>query len=145
MGVRVKSRSNTTGWLDGSKLLTGSPFGSIPFLTASLLGLGCVVLDLYLIYRHWTILNPNTFLMLVLVIGVQLVGLWWRVLRYYAKIRSLFSEGASTNVETGEAPVNTALRLSAGGITDILFWSYLLNLALLLLLSNLLFHLDGLR
>jgi hypothetical protein len=102
-----------------------------------------VSLDIYLIYRHWVALTPNAVLMLSMVIGIQLIGLWWRAFRHCASIERFLLEVRKDLVRT--PALDAVLQASVRGTTDILIWSYLTNLATLLYLSGLLSRLDGMK
>jgi hypothetical protein len=140
---RLKIPNYANNSIGGRNLEVRSPFSSIHFLIASVTCLVCVLLDIYLIFRHWIALTPNAVLMLSMVIGIQLIGLWWRAFRHCVSIERLLLETGKDVVRT--PALDAVLRASVRGTTDILIWSYLTNLATLLYLSGLLSRLDGMK
>ena len=131
-------------FLDGRRFMTDSPFRSGYFVVASVAGLGAVLTDAYLIVRHWQTLNEGVVITLGIVIGVQLIYQWWRTLRYYSQIRKLDATKAEGEAKEG-TPLDGALRLATGGLTDILFYCYGMTLVALILIGVLLTHLDRVR
>jgi hypothetical protein len=124
-------------------MLTTSPFRSGMFLNASVLALLCTALDAYLLFRHWRALNAYIVGLLIVPIALQLVGQWWRGFRYYARMRQWRSD-MSGNDQTVEDSAESTLDI-ARSISDLLFWSFMTNLFLLLYVGVILMHLDGLR
>jgi hypothetical protein len=96
---------------DGRSLLIGSPFRSAYFLIASAAGAGCIVVDVYLLYRHRQVLTTYAVLILSILIGLQSMYQWWRALRYYGKIRELYSRATDEGVKEGFY-LDTALRIA---------------------------------
>jgi len=76
-------------------------------------------------------------------IGAQLVYQWWRVLRYRAKVREIYSKSSNEDVKEGSA-FDLATRISARGMIDLLFFSYGVTVFALVLIGALLSRLDGL-
>jgi len=135
--------SEIGNFLDGRGFLMGSPFRSVYFLITSVVGVGCIVVDVYLLYRYRQTLTISAALMLSTLIGLQLIYQWWRVLRYRAKILEAYSKGSEEEVKGG-SPLDVALRVAAGGMIDLLFFSYGITLVALILVGFLLSRLDGL-
>jgi hypothetical protein len=140
----MKGMRDTGNFADGRGLLRSSPFRSWQFVNASIAGLGCVVLNVYLLYRHRHGLTTNNIVVVLLPVCILLVGQWTRTLRYCSRIRELYSIASDNDIETG-SPMDIALRVAAGGITEVLFWLYLTNLYTLIYVAVLLSRLDGLR
>ena len=136
--------SNVGNFPAGRGLLMGSPFRSVNFLIASVVAAGAVVVDVYLLYRHWQTLTAYTVMILSALIGVQLIYQWWRVLRCYGRIQELYSKASDEGVNEG-ANLDAAVRVATGGMTDVLFFSYGIALSALILVGVLLTRLDGLR
>jgi len=136
--------SDIGNFLDGRSLPAASPFRSVSFLTASVLGLGSVIIDVYLIYRHWQTAPAYVAPVLGIPIGVQLIYQWWRVLRYRTKIREIYSKGSDGYVKGG-SPLDTAAQVGARGMIDLLFFSYGITVVALILIGFLLSRLDGLK
>ena len=136
--------SDIGNFLDGRSFAAGSPFRSLSFLVTSIVGLGSVVVDVYLIYRHWHTAPAYVAPILGIPIGIQLIYQWWRVLRYRAKIREIYSKGSDEEVKEG-SPLDVAARVSARGMIDLLFFSYGITVFALILIGVLLSRLDGLQ
>jgi hypothetical protein len=105
--------------------------------------LGAILVDAYIIYRHWRTAGVYAALILSTLIGVQLIYQWLRVLRYYAKLRDLYS-GSDEEIRAG-SPLGVALRIAAGGMINLLFFSFGTILLALILIGVLLTRLDGMR
>ena len=127
---------------DGQKLLTGSPLQSGYFLSMSMLGLAALLWDVYLICQYWHSLNMYFIWALIGFIGIQLIYLWLRVVRYFAKLRSLYIPGFYEETKGGSS-LDIALRIATGALNEILFYSYGLILCTLILVGVLLGHLYG--
>jgi len=131
-------------FVDGRSFIAGSPFRSAHFLAASIVGLASVVTDAYLVYRHWRTAPIGVLLILGILIGVQSLYQWWRILRYRRKIRALCSNGAGEDaVEATSIPESA--RVAAGGMIEVLFFSYGITFVASILIAFLLMRLDGLR
>lgn len=130
--------------LDGGVFLANSPFRSAYFLVISIVGCGIVAVNTYIICRHWNTLPLSVIVVLGVFISVHTVYQWWRALRYYSKIRALYGEVNSQEVKS-MAPHEAALRIAAGGIADILFYSFGMTLITLGIIASTLTHLDGIR
>jgi len=131
-------------FVDGRCFLTGSPFRSMHFVVASTLGLVAFVVDVCVIYRHRETLNIYVAVVLGILIGVQIIYQWWRALRYYSKIRKLYAMRSEEEARAG-TPLDIALRIAAGGITDILFYCYGMTLVALILIGVLLTRLEAVK
>ena len=129
-------------YLDGRSFLTSHPSRSGYFLVASLLGLSALITDGYLIYQQWSVPNMMGMCGLEGLIGIQIVYQWWRTLRYYAMIRRLYSMKSQKEGEEG-TPLDAALRISAGGLTDFLFYSYAMIIVALAVIELILKHIEA--
>jgi hypothetical protein len=127
------------GRLDGRCFLTDSPFHSAYFVIATAVGLGAVGLDLYLLVHRWQAMNRHFAMILGALIGLQLIYQWWRTLRYYSQVRQLYSMRPEGEAKEG-TPLDLALRISAGGLTDLLYYFYGTILLALVLIEGLLTH-----
>ncbi len=136
--------SDISNFLGGRNVPARSPFRSASFLLASIVGLGSVVIDAYLIYRHWHTAPAYVAAILSTPIGAQLVYQWFRVLRDRAKLRELYSKGSVEEAEGG-SPLDVAARVAARGMIDLLFFSYGIAIFALILIGALLSRLDGLK
>ena len=136
--------SDIGNFMDGRNLLTGSPFRSVYFLIASVAGTACIVVDVYLLYRHRQTLTIYAVLILSTLIGLQSIYQWWRTLRFCSKMRELYSKASEEGMKEG-AHLDVALRVAAGGMIDLLFFSYGITFIALILIGFLLSRLDGLR
>ncbi len=132
------------GLLDGRMFLTNSPFRSWHFLGTSVVGLGILVMDTYILCRHWHTLSLGVIVVLGVFIGVHTIYQWWRALLYYSKIRQLHNMEISQE-NNDISPQETVLRIAAGGITDILFYSFGMTFIALIIIASTLSHLDGIR
>jgi hypothetical protein len=131
-------------FLDGRCFLRNGPLQSGYFLVASLVGLVAFVADGYLIYRQWSVPHMMGMCGLAGLIGIQIVYQWWRALRYYAMIRKLYSLRTQTEAQDG-TPLDAALRIATGGLTDILFYSYGMLIVSLAIIGLILRHLEPVR
>ena len=123
-------------FIDGRGLLTRSPFRSGYFVVASLMAVGCLLASAYIICRYWRAMGVYNAFVLGSLISVEQIYQWWRALRYYAKLRELYS-GSDVEMREG-SPLGIALRVAAGGIVDLLFYSYGTILFILILIGVLL-------
>src|SRR6266849_6453545 len=114
--------SDIGNFIDGRGLLTRSPFRSGYFVVASLMALGGLLANAYMICRYWRAMGVYGAFVLGSLVGVEQIYQWWRALRYYAKLRELYS-GSDIEMREG-SPLGIALRVAAGGIVDLLFFSY---------------------
>lgn len=135
--------SDTGNFTDGRGLLTRSPFRSGLFIVTSSVALGSILVDAYIIYRHWRTAGVYAALILSTLIGLQLIYQWLRALRYYAKLRDLYA-GSDEEIRAG-SPLGIALRIAAGGMVNLLFFSFGTILLALILIGVLLTRLDGMR
>lgn len=135
--------SDTGNFTDGRGLLTKSPFRSGQFIVTSLVALGSILVDAYIVYRHWRSAGVYAALILSALIGVPLIYQWLRALRYYAKLRDLYSR--SDDETRASSPLGMALRVAAGGMINLLFFSFSITLLALILIGVLLTRLDGMR
>jgi len=119
-----------------------SPFRSVSFLVASIIGLGSVLIDLYLICRHWDRAPTYVVVILSTPIGAQLLYQWVRVVGYRAKVREIFSKSSNEDLREG-SPLDVATRISARGMLDLLFFNYGIAFFALMLIGALLWRLDG--
>lgn len=121
-----------------------SPFRSASFWAASAVGLGCVVIDIYLVYRHWHSAPVYVAFILSTPIGAQLIYQWFRVLRDCARLRELRSK-SSVEENKDWSFLDAAERASFKGMIDQLFYFYGIAIFALILIGLLLSRLDGLR
>jgi hypothetical protein len=121
-----------------------SPLRSASFLITSSIGLASVVIDAYLVYRHWYTAPAYVAAILSTPIGAQLIYQWLRVLRDHAKLRELYSKGSVEERKYGSL-LDVAARASARGMIDLLFFSYGIAIFALILIGLLLSRLDGLK
>lgn len=110
--------SDVSRLVDGDK---NSPFRSISFVVASVVGLGSVVFDIYLIYRHWHTAPTYVLVILSTPIGAQLIYQWLRVVRDCAKLQQLRSKGVVEETRDGSSGVDVAAEVAVRGMVDLLF------------------------
>jgi hypothetical protein len=133
--------SNTFPYIDGRRFLTQSPLRSTWFLIPTALGVAALIIDAALLVRYQHLLNVNASIALGALVGAQLIYQWWRTLRYYRKIRELYTTKAGDEAEDG-SPLDLALRIAAGGLSDVLFYSYGMALIMLIVTGVLLAHMN---
>jgi hypothetical protein len=121
-----------------------SPFRSVSFLVVSIIGLGSLVIDVYLVCRHWQTAPAYVAVILSTPIGAQLLYQWFRVLRHRAKLRELYLKGSVEETKDWSL-LDVAARISARGMLDLLFFSYGIAIFAMILIGLLLSRLDGLR
>jgi hypothetical protein len=108
------------GPIDGPKFFLESPFRSGYFLAATAVSLVGVFTALFILYAEWQRLS--TFQAAVIwTVGYGLSVTWWRAYRYTKRGRGLYLDGSITEVEPG-SPLEIALGIAAGAITEILFF-----------------------
>jgi hypothetical protein len=129
-------------YMDGRRFLRDSPFRSWQFRSASMVGFVAVCADVYLIVRYWQRLSINAAECLVVLIGIQVVYQWWRTIRYYRKLRELYSLKPGAEAPAG-SPVDLALRITAGALTEALFYFNGTALAALIFIGVLMSRLFG--
>jgi hypothetical protein len=117
------------GPIDGRKFFSRSPFCSVSFVLASAACLTGVLSDVFILYQYWRKLSTFAAAVVFLV-GWGLVNTWWRALRYIGRARNLYLEGSIGDVERG-SPLDIALGIAAGAITDILAFGSMSTMLLL--------------
>jgi hypothetical protein len=140
----VSPLDDIRSFLDGRRFLKDSPFRSGYFWVVSAMGLAAILVDAYILYRHWQSLNVFVAILLGVPIGAQLIYQWLRTLRYYSRVRELYLRKSDEEAQDG-SPLDSALRIAAGGLTDLLFYCYGMTLVALILVGALLTRLDGVR
>jgi hypothetical protein len=121
----------------GRRSSAASPFRSLSFVVASILGLCAVMIDVYLICRYWHTAPAQVAPMLALPIGLQLIYQWWRALRCRRKIQELYSKASDDG-----SPLDVAVRVAAEGMIDVLSFSYGITFFALMLIGLLLSRLE---
>lgn len=140
--VLVNPMTNFRGLIDDRRLLTRSPLHSIHFSITTAIGFAAVTVDAYVLHRHWDTVGAGIVIGLGILIGLQIIYQWLRALRYYSKLRELYSMKSAEETRSGST-VDMALRIAAGGLTDILFYCYGMTLLALVIIGVLLTRLDG--
>jgi len=123
--------NNAGGLLLLQKPLLRSPY----FLISSTLGVLCLAFNIYLAHAHWRALWDTGIVRYSVPVGLQLVYLWWRALRYYARIESLCAEYPVENAGQAEFR-RTLLATVSGALSDLLFWSFAIAFMMLLYLNH---------
>jgi len=126
-------------FINGRCLLTRSPFRSGHFVFVSAMAVASIALVAYILCRYWHELNAFVAIVLAFPIGSQLLYQWLRALRYYSKIRELYSKRPAEDVLKGNSD-EEALSIAVGGITDVLFYCYGMILCSLAIIAALLAH-----
>jgi hypothetical protein len=126
--------NSTSPFIDGRRFLAESPFRSAYFLVATALGLSTVVLAIAILYRNRNSAHEQSLVLVVGLAFIQLIYQWWRILRYYSRIRSLYAERPENEAREG-SPLDLALRTATGGLIDLLFYCYGIALLLLALIA----------
>ena len=140
----VSGLGELRNFLDGRKFLSTTPFRSGYFMVISVSGLLALVANSYVAYRLWLTISTQAGLLLGILVGIQIVYQWWRALRYYNVIRRLYSMRTGSDAAEG-SPLDAALRIAIGGLTDILFYSYGTLLVTPIVIGALLRHLERVR
>jgi len=128
-------------FIDGRCFLTGSPFRSAWFWVITALGIGALVTDVVLLIQYHHLLDSNASVALGALVGIQLLYQLWRTLRYYARIRTLYSMKSADEAKEG-SPLDLAIRIATGGLTDLLFYCFGITLVMLVVAGVLLMHLN---
>jgi hypothetical protein len=105
------------------------------------LGFGALVTDIVLLVRYHYLLDAIASVALGVLVGVQLLYQWWRTLRYCARIRTLYSMKSADEAKEG-SPLDLAIRIATGGLTDLLFYCYGITLVMLVVVGVLLMRLN---
>jgi hypothetical protein len=140
----VNGLGELRNFLDGRKFLSARPFRSGYFVVISITGLLAFVANSYVAYKLWLTISQHAGLLLGILVGLQIVYQWWRALRYYDVIRRLYSMRLKEEAIDG-SPLDAALRIALGGLTDILFYCYGTLLVISIVIGALLKHLERVR
>lgn len=108
----------------GTEKTDNRNLSSPPALNAAAASLLCVFLGVYIVYRHWNVINIYAVFLIFIPLGIQLVGQFQRARRI---VRS-------------KDPIPAASRSL---IFDLLFWAAIGNLTFLIYIAVLLKHMDG--
>src|SRR5271170_1846703 len=100
-------------------------FRSLSALNAAAASLLCVILGLYIAYRHRHAVNIYAFTLILVPLGVQVYG-------QFRRAHTIFNSMESLSIT------------SRALIFDLLFWTAITNLTLLVFIAALLKHIDGL-
>jgi len=120
-----------------------SPIRSWHFLSAGITGLACIAGIAYILLVHRHAFTANAVCAVILPICVLLVGQWFRTLRYCNQLEDLDAKGTRSGLDQRGVPPKSVLQLAVRGLSDVLFWSYLVNLYMLILIMWLLTRLIG--
>jgi hypothetical protein len=134
--MRIPKRD---GSVDGLLLLGKPLFRSSYFWLATAVGAACLIGDAYIIFEHWQLLSEKGVLWFSIPLILQVIFLWWRVLRYYDRLKDLCPDEvlADSSMETRR---QTILATAAGGLTDILFWAFALHFLMIICVCSALSH-----
>lgn len=110
---------------------------SFYFWFATFLGICCIAIDIYIAAAHWRLIRGREFSILTVPIGLQVVYQWWRVLRYENKIKALVDNLNNDRMQA-ETIVNEMPSIARGALMDVLLWSFILALWLLLYVNSIL-------
>jgi hypothetical protein len=140
----MRRMSKLDNFSDGRAFLLRSPFRSMHFLIVSSVGGACLVMVVYLLSSYKQILTAPTRMTIAVLIGLQIIYQWWRILRYYSRIRQLYSIRLEGEAKV-ETPLDMGLRIAAGGLIDMLFYCYGMTFVLLFVIGVLLSHVHGVK
>ena len=129
-GLLVRTMNSPSPFIDGRCFLADSPFRSAHFLVVTALGLSAVVVDIAILYRNRHAAHEHSLVLAGILVAIQLIYQWWRALRYYSKVRSLYAQRLGDEAREG-SPLDLALRTATGGLADLLFYCYGIALVLL--------------
>lgn len=91
----------------------------------------CVGLDAFLVFRHWKTLSSREILLLAVPIGLQCAGQIWRLFRYRKAVEMITAED-STDPSSVTVASKTVAGIGVLAISEILCWSFMVELLLLL-------------
>jgi len=131
-------------FLDGRKLLSAKPFQSGYFVVTGMTGVAALLANSYVAYKLWLTISHQAALILGALVGLQIVYQWWRALRYYGVIRRLYAMKSDLEA-TENSPLDAAIRIAVGGLTDILFYCYGMLLVTSIVIGALVRHLERIR
>jgi hypothetical protein len=117
---------------EGERLMSSPLLQSWGFASASLLGVGNLVLIAYVVLSHWRMLDELTISTLLLPLCIVIYGQWARVRKCILKIRGQESAMPSDFSSKAEEPTRNGLRLAVAALSDSLFWAYLSDAYLLI-------------
>jgi len=120
---------STTGKEEFDGFFSNSAFRSGYFITATLVCLGTLAYEVFLLYRHWRVLSDNDLIGFLLVASL-LLGLWTFSLEQHSWTRILLRNEMISEVSQ-DFVFRNVLRVAAKTINNMLFSS---SLAILLLL-----------
>ena len=123
--------------IDGSVFLARSPFRSGNFRVASAIGIGAVVVDGLILVHYRSLLNFNETVLLAILIGLQIIYQWWRVMSYLSLIRNYYSSGITEQTQEDNG-LFKALQVAASGLTHTLLYCNGMLLCALVLIAALL-------
>jgi hypothetical protein len=135
----VRNMNQHRGFFDGRVFLTKSAFRSGHFFLTSVMGLGAIALVGFILVQFSQSLNVYVEVILAVPIGAQILYQWLRTRRYYSKIRELYSK-RQHDEPVEESSLEEALKTAAGGIAEVLFYSYGMILCCLAVIAALLAH-----
>jgi hypothetical protein len=99
------------------------------------LGIVCSALNIYVVIGHWQSLAAKGALLLPLFAGIQFVNVWWRALRYERTMRLLSTQEISESPKQKDTS-HAILAVAAGGLTDLLLWFFITNVAMLIYIDT---------
>lgn len=106
------------------------PFRSVYFILTSVMGVGCIALDGYILYRYWQLLSAGWVLALVVVVGVQVLYQVVQVLRVIPQIKEFDSIVPDENLAP-DSLLGEAIEAAVAQFMNKLFFSYGITLGLL--------------
>jgi hypothetical protein len=122
MDTRVNQVSEEyRGDIEGRIFFSRSPFQSGYFLVASAVCFGCVILDVFILYRNWLYLSMGTAACLTLV-GIGVASAWLRMYQRLGQIGELYISFYTVNGKP-ETHVDIMLGLAASMALDSIFFS----------------------
>ena len=137
----MKQPGDIRGLLDGQRFLVQRPFRSGCFVVMSAVAVLCLLIDAVSVFHSTGAPNERLVLFLGIAIGLQVVALWRRAVRYYSHIRQLY---ASRQLDVASnATLDLVIRIAAGGLTDLLFYSFGMLVTALVMVWGLLTHFGG--
>ena len=108
------------GPISGLSFFSRSPFYSLRVLVVGATNLVCVFLDASLLIRFWDRM-PSHAKHVLIIFGVVLVFSWWGSIRNLNRLRDLYINLDQETTGAGPgSPMDIALGVAAGGITDCL-------------------------
>lgn len=119
--------TNQASSISGLLAVRTSIFRSPYFIFATVVGIAGLGLDGYAVLLRKGPLGQKALLLCAILVFFQIINLWIRFVRYHAGINEIRVSSAFKEKEA----LLTLKAVAVGGLTEMLFWSFLLVFLLL--------------